>query len=169
LAHSPTDWPYLATRLQLWGHWQNQFFAGSLSSNIFEIKLFRAYIESPFADYSSFSAGFASAITTSPYGKQGDPDLPGGPISVARILKELFALPGEINNDSMKTYMSNDGFDTTQPNDWLCVNCLHKFVRSRLWIWWYNEKARGKVSGQGFKTDCWCVSSWLTASRYTCG
>ena len=137
-------------------HWQNLFFFDGLTNNDFEVKLFRAYIENPFADY-SVGFSFAPVTKTSPYGKQGDPDLPGGPISVARILKELFALPGEINNDSMKTYMSNAGFDTTQPQDWLCVNCLHKFVRSRLWIWWYNEKARGKVSGQGFKTDCWCV------------
>ncbi|KAH7106692.1 hypothetical protein BKA62DRAFT_684819 [Auriculariales sp. MPI-PUGE-AT-0066] len=142
------NWRYLSSDLPLWK-------LGELGRNSFEANLLSAYIRKPNTDFSAFQTAFG-ASHESPYGKLDDPEIVGsGPIPVYRILQELFSLPSQVNSTGLLTAMAADAFATTLPSDWLCLNCLRSFVKTRYWIWWYDTKARGKVSGQGLKEDCW--------------
>ncbi|KAH7106722.1 hypothetical protein BKA62DRAFT_213980 [Auriculariales sp. MPI-PUGE-AT-0066] len=152
------NWRYLSSCLPIWKPWSMpEFFPGVLGRNSFETKLLRAYIENPNRDFSTFNNDYAfmSSPSQSPYSKQDSPEVLGGPILVHRILHELFNLSNQVDSSTLQASMAADGYYTTLPSDWLCLGCLRSFVKARYWIWWYDRKARGKVSGQGLKEDCW--------------
>ncbi|KZV84868.1 hypothetical protein EXIGLDRAFT_776117 [Exidia glandulosa HHB12029] len=79
----------------------------------------------------------------------------GSPISTLRVLRELFDLPNVVTSPRLQAHMLADGFSSITPHDWLCPSCLIDFITRRLWIWWWNEKARGRVLGEPLREDCW--------------
>jgi hypothetical protein len=117
--------------------------------------LLRYHIEQPLADTSQINFAFHTSSFDSPYTTHAAVDAPSGPIRVARILKELFALPNNVTSDELKQLMLTDGYQTILPSSLLCRDCLAKLVHARLWIWWYSEKARGRVIGNTLQDNCW--------------
>ncbi|KZV84867.1 hypothetical protein EXIGLDRAFT_841878 [Exidia glandulosa HHB12029] len=79
----------------------------------------------------------------------------GSPISTLRVLRELFDLPNVVTSPRLQAHMLADGFSSMTPHDWLCPTCLVEFITRHLWIWWWNEKARGRVLGEPLREDCW--------------
>ncbi|KAH7106723.1 hypothetical protein BKA62DRAFT_214016 [Auriculariales sp. MPI-PUGE-AT-0066] len=150
------NWQYISSYLPFWDPiYMPEVLPQQLGLNQFETNLLRAYIEQPNGDFSAFNYALMSSFYESPYGHQHSPQIVGGPVPVYLILEELFNLQNEVNSTALVAAMAADGFATSLPNDWLCLNCLRTFVRSRYWIWWYDRKARGKVFGQSLKEDCW--------------
>lgn len=81
-------------------------------------------------------------------------------ISLGHILTALYRLPDIVETEEHKKRLRKDGFHELQPSDLLCYSCLHRFVKSRLWIWWVSVKRGVLTSGKhhGFQLEnCWCV------------
>lgn len=76
------------------------------------------------------------------------------PIRTPEILRALFALPGVVAARQLQQVMFKDDFLAITKEDWLCLRCIKEFLRQRLWIWWYNEKAMGRVPGAQLKRNC---------------
>ncbi|KAH7106680.1 hypothetical protein BKA62DRAFT_797832 [Auriculariales sp. MPI-PUGE-AT-0066] len=151
-----SNWPYLADHLNFWcpKELYGIRLPGRLGYNVSEYTLVRLYIDNP-------TRTDLSMVTTNehdyelfnrcPYGVQGEPEAPGGPIPIPRILRELFELPEEVTEPTLKAYMQCEEpyvFKNTLPGDWFCCDCLYGLVMGRFWIWWYHQRASGKVHGR---------------------
>ena len=105
------------------------------------------------------AARAARAEQPLPYPSVALPDL--GPMSIpsSRLVGELFELPNVVTSPSLQQLMQKDELTSASltAEDWLCEPCLRKVALALLWIWWWNEKAHGRVIGQTLQTDCWCV------------
>ncbi|EJD48670.1 hypothetical protein AURDEDRAFT_183247 [Auricularia subglabra TFB-10046 SS5] len=76
------------------------------------------------------------------------------PIRTPEILRALFALPGTVASRQLQQVMFKDDFLAITKEDWLCVPCIKELLRQRLWIWWYNEKAMGRVAAGRLQRNC---------------
>ncbi|KZV84865.1 hypothetical protein EXIGLDRAFT_726679 [Exidia glandulosa HHB12029] len=114
------------------------FFPQYLRANSFERNALGAYLRNPLLD-----------VTITTY-------IPtASPMSNATVLRELFELPNVITSPRLQAHMLKDSFSSISSDDWICTSCTSNFITQRLWIWWWNEKARGRVVGGTLREDCW--------------
>lgn len=117
-----------------------------LCNNAHEVSLLRTYVRDPLRDLSVNDATMNWVHTAA-----------GPPIKLSRIWHELLDLPNVITSPRLQAHMLADGFSSLTVDDWLCRSCLTAVLRQRLWIWWWNEKARGRAVGAPLLQDCWCA------------
>ena len=73
---------------------------------------------------------------------------------LSSILHDLFDLD-DAEHILKRNYIIDRGLARLSPSSLLCANCLKRFVKLRLWLWWLNEKASGRVRGVGtWTSDC---------------
>ncbi|KAH7106684.1 hypothetical protein BKA62DRAFT_797838 [Auriculariales sp. MPI-PUGE-AT-0066] len=152
-----SNWKYLAGYSRFWSRdpLYEMRLTGRLCVNDSERTLIRMYIDNPTrTDLGTVTTDQHddSLFNTCPYGIQGEPEVPGGPISIPRILRELFELPTQVTEPTLKAYMQYQYpyvfKNNISPRDWLCYWCLNIIVVGRFWIWWYHQRASGKVLGR---------------------
>ncbi|KAH7106675.1 hypothetical protein BKA62DRAFT_765257 [Auriculariales sp. MPI-PUGE-AT-0066] len=179
------NWPYLACGLQVRDTYSYSYTAllpGQLSDNQTELMLLVSYINDPTR---TDLRTLAEAYYTDPHylsfsiWNPHNPKFPQ-PMTVARIMREMFDLPVVVGDPTVRVFMQEDDHDgvrETKPRDWLCYNCLLKFVKARLWIWWHHQRASGNAHGlpllvpncrAGFNCDRQYEVAHIEAENHLC-
>ena len=82
------------------------------------------------------------------------------PITVASILRDIFALPASPNTPAgLRGAMAMDEISRLDltPTSRLCLGCWKSVLAQRLWILWATFQASGALVGLPIRANCWYV------------
>lgn len=129
-----------------------------LWTNNVERSLLEAYLQAPLSGFSRLSKRMRADQQQPTLYYPSTPSHPSDGrtyVKASRIFSELLQLPNVITSKVLQEHMRQDEFLMITADDWICLSCLRRLVERRLWIWWRNEKAQGRVAGQYVREDCW--------------